>query len=485
MRKLALVLGAIVLFIAALALSALRLPSKQMVVAPAPVRAVDQDAVAQRLAEAIRFRTISFSDDPAQEQTEAFQAMQAWMAQAYPLLHAQLAVERVGSSLLYTWRGSEAALAPILLAAHQDVVPAENVELWSRPPFEGRIEEGFVWGRGAVDDKASMIAILDAVELLLREGFAPRRTVLLAFGHDEEVGGERGAQQIAALLASRGVKPLFALDEGAAVVQGMLPGLARPTALIGIAEKGYVTLEVVAKAEGGHSSTPPRETASGILAQAIERLEGNPLPGGVTGPTRSFFESLAPELPLWARVPIAHLWLFEGPLDWAMSRSPGPNALLRTTTAVTMLAGSPKENVLPVEAIATVNFRIRPGETAETVRAAVTEIVADPRVEVRVHGTSRDPSPVSPIDGPAFALLQRTIGETVGSDAIVAPFLTLGGTDCRHYGAVTDGLYRFMPFRFVPSDLKLPHGIDERVAVASLGDAVRFYARLIENASSQ
>ncbi|RIL05928.1 MAG: hypothetical protein DCC71_08630 [Proteobacteria bacterium] len=485
MRKLAAALGIAVLFLAALALSALRLPSRQVDVAPAPARAVDADAVARRLAESIRFETISFSDDPAQLQSDAFAALQAWMERAYPLLHATLAKERVGPSLLYTWRGSDASLEPILLAAHQDVVPAENRELWTRAPFEGRIEEGFVWGRGAIDDKGSMIAICEAVEALLREGFAPRRTLLLAFGHDEEVGGGRGAKAIAALLASRGTRLLFALDEGAAVVSGMLPGFARPVALVGIAEKGSATLEVVAKAEGGHSSTPPRESASGILARAIARLEASPLPGGVVGPTRAFFEFLAPELPLWARVPIAHLWLFERPMDWALSRSPGPNAMLRTTTAVTMLSGSPKDNVLPVEAIAGVNFRLLPGDSAESVRAQVERIVDDPRIALRFKYPPREASPVSPIDGPAFALVQRTIGETLGGDAVVAPFLTVGGTDCRHYEAVTDGLYRFMPFRFVAADLKLPHGIDERVAVASLADAVRFYARLVENAAAR
>lgn len=484
MRTVLAILAALALFAAALALSALRLPSKQLAVAPAPARTIDADAVAANLAAAIRFQTISFSNDPADLQSEAFEAFHAWLEATYPLLHGTLARERVGGqSALYTWAGSDPSLEPIVLIAHGDVVPAENAERWSRPPFEGRIEDGFVWGRGAIDDKGSLVAICEAVEHLLAHGFAPRRTVILAFGHDEEVGGQRGAVAVAELLASRGVRALLVLDEGAAVVNGLLPGLDRNVALVGIAEKGYATLELVARAEGGHSSTPPRETASGILARAISRLEANPMPGGVVGVTRSFFDHLGPELPLWARAAVANLWLFGKPLDWALSRSPGPNALLRTTTAVTTLSGSPKDNVLPVEAIAGVNFRLLPGDGAETVRGRVEAIVGDPRVEVRFKAPAREASPVSPIDGPAFALVQRTIGE-IFPDAIAAPFLTVGGTDCRHYAPVTNGLYRFAPFVYGPEDLKLPHGIDERIAVASLGDAVRFYARFVENASS-
>jgi carboxypeptidase PM20D1 len=470
--------------VAALALAALRLPSRQIPVAPAPLRAVDADAVAQRLAAAIRVPTIALSSDPATVRAADFAAFRAWLESAYPRLHRSLAREAIAEhSLLFSWRGSDASLAPILLLAHQDVVPADNPERWTRPPFEGRVEAGFVWGRGAIDDKGSLVAICDAVELLLAEGFAPRRSVLLAFGHDEEVGGRHGAQVIAETLASRGVRALFALDEGAAVVGGsLLPGMAQPVALVSVAEKGSATLEVVARADGGHSSTPPRQTAAGTLARAIQRIEANPLPGGAVGVTRAFFEWLAPETPLFVRAALANLWLFEKPMVWGLSGQPGVNALFRTTTAVTMLSASPKENVLPVEAIATVNFRLLPGDTGEMVRARIEEIVGDPRVEVRFKSPPREASAVSPHEGPAWSLVQRTIGEVLGG-VVVAPFLTVGGTDCRHYGVVTDALYRFAPFTYGPADLKLPHGIDERMAVAGLPDAVRFYARLVENAS--
>ncbi len=483
MRKLfAIAFVTLLVFVAALTLSALRLPSRQIQVPPAPERPVDAELVAQHLAAAIRFPTVSYQDR-AKMSAETFDAFHRFLAATYPRLHQTLALEPVGLSLLYTWRGTSPELPPILLLAHQDVVPAENPERWKGPPFEGRIADGFVWGRGAIDDKNSLIAICEAVETLIGAGFVPKRTVLLAFGHDEEVGGAEGAHAIAALLASRGVRGLLAIDEGAAIIgHGMLPGLTRPVALVGIAEKGSATLEVVARAEGGHSSTPPRQTASGILARAIERLESHPMPGGVVGVTRDFFESLAPELPLWARVPLGNLWLFAEPMDLALSRQPAVNALLRTTTAVTMLSGSPKENVLPVEAIATVNFRLLPGDTGEAVRERVVAIIDDPRVEVRFKFPPREASPVAPDDGEAYALVQRSISE-IFPNVIVAPFLTIGGTDSREYATVTDGLYRFAPFVYGPEDMKLPHGIDERVAVGTLPGAVRFYEQLVENAS--
>ena len=371
-----------------------------------------------------------------------------------------------------------------MLLAHQDVVPAENEELWSHPPFAGAIADGIIWGRGAIDDKGPLVAICEAVELLLGEGFSPRRTVILAFGHDEEVGGPNGAQRIAESLAARGVRAALVLDEGFALLEaGVLPGFDRVIAPIGVAEKGFATLELVARGAGGHSSTPPRSTATVAIARAVVRVDEHPMPVSVGGVTGSFFQWLAPEMPLWLRVPLANLDFFARPLDWAAGGQPAINALLRTTTAVTMLSGSPKDNVLPVEATAAVNFRLLPGDTAEAVLARTRDVIADPDVEVRFLRDPRDPSPVSPSDGPPFALLQRTIGELFPS-AVVAPALVVGGTDARHYAPIADAIYRFGPFRFGAEDIKLPHGIDERIAVQNFADGIGFYARLIENASA-
>jgi len=469
---------------AALVARALALPSRQVVTPAAPRIALEDAAIAERLAAAVRLPTISHQDAAAFPRAD-FERFHAWLLASYPRLHRGLERETISDlSLVYTWRGSDPSLAPVVLLAHQDVVPAESPERWAHPPFAGEIADGFVWGRGAIDDKGALVAICEAVEGLLARGFAPRRTVILGFGHDEEVGGESGAKQIAALFAARGIRPALVIDEGLAILTpGFLPGVTRAAALVGIAEKGSVTLEIVASAPGGHSSTPPRSTAAGALAEAIRALEADPFPGGVGGVTALSFDFLAPELPLLARVPLANRWLFAAPLGALASRNPAINALLRTTTAVTMLSGSPKENVLPTEAIATANFRILPGETAETVRERVAATVAAPDVEVRFKDPGRDPSPVSPVDGPAFGLIQRTIGE-IFRDAIVTPGLVLGGTDSRHFAAVTPNVFRFAPFQYDASDLTRPHGIDERLSLANLADGVRWYARFVENASA-
>ena len=485
LRALGVLLSLLLLALVVLGARALRLPSRQVSVPPAPARAVDADRVAARLAEAIRIPTVVTSADPAELEAEPFRAFAAWLAASYPRLHGALALERVSEhSLVYTWPGADPALAPLLLLAHQDVVPAANAERWAHPPFAGVLADGFVWGRGAIDDKGALLAICEAVEALLAEGFAPRRTVLLAFGHDEEVGGPTGAVEIGRLLAARGVRPALVLDEGYALLEGgVVPGFAGLVAPVGVAEKGYATLEVVARAAGGHSSTPPRSTAAGALARAITRLEERPMPISIGGVTGSFLAWLAPEAPLAMRLALGNADLLAPAFGGAVRREPGINALLRTTTAVTMLSGAPKDNVLPSEAIARVNFRILPGDTAEGILARVRELLAAPDVEVRFASEPRDPSPISPSDGPAFALLQRTIGELFPG-AVVAPALVVGGTDARHYHVASDAVYRFGPFRFGADDIRLPHGIDERIAIANLADGVRFYARLIENASA-
>jgi carboxypeptidase PM20D1 len=317
LRAAGVVVASLAVLLALAALRALRLPSRQLRVAPAPARSFDADLAARHLSEAIRIRTISWSTDPERLEAAAFARFRNWLAAAYPRLHAGLSRELVsGHAILYTWKGRDPALDPLLLMAHQDVVPADRPERWSHPPFAGQIDGGFVWGRGAVDDKGPLVAICEAVEALLGEGYAPRRTVMLAFGHDEEVGGPEGAVRTAELLRARGIRPGLVLDEGMALIEpGMVPGLERLLAPIGIAEKGSATLELVARAAGGHSSTPPRSTAAGILARAIARLEDEPMPLSVGGATGAFFEHVAPELPLWARIPVANLSLVAAPLD--------------------------------------------------------------------------------------------------------------------------------------------------------------------------
>jgi carboxypeptidase PM20D1 len=458
-----------------------RLPSKQLAVEPA-VEPVIADGATERFAGALRFRTVSYGDRALLEPAE-FEAFRAYLESAFPRAHAALAAEAIGGhSLLYSWSGSDASLAPVLLLGHYDVVPVEagTDTAWTHPPFGGVIKGGYVWGRGAIDDKVAVLAILESVEMLLGEGYAPRRTVLLSFGHDEEVSGVEGATAVARTLAERGVRPEFVLDEGGAIAQGMLPGIDPAVALVGVAEKGYLSLRLVAEGTGGHSSIPPRETAVTILAHAISRLADRPLPARLAGPTRAMFETLAPEMGFGGRVALGNLWLFRPLLLRALARSPETDAMLRTTTAPTMLAGSPKDNVLPIAASAVVNFRLLPGDSSANVIEHVRRAIDDERVRIEVAGPVSEPPPSSPGEGAAWDAIRRTIGQ-VYPGLIVAPFLLTGATDARHFTGLTPNIYRFGFARLTRGEALRAHGTDERIPVEDYRRGIAFYRQLILN----
>src|SRR5258706_2262257 len=350
-----------------LAINTLRHGSQQIAVRPLTAVPVDSGAVSARLAGAIRFRTISF-ENPSAETLAQLLEFRAYPERTFPHLHAVLQREIVnGYSLLYTWTGKDPAAKPILLMAHQDVVPvAPGTEKdWHAGPFSGDIRDGFIWGRGSWDDKGNVMAILEAVESLVARGFKPRRTIYLAFGHDEENGGAEGARMIARLLADRGVHCEFALDEGLLIAEGILPGLKPPAALIGIAEKGSLTLRLTAYATPGHASMPPARSAIGALATAIERLQAAPMPASIAGVTAQMFEAIAPELTGFKRVAMANLWLFEPIGRRQLEASPSTNSLSDTTTAVSEIRVGDMENALPILAEALIIFRNTPVPTKE------------------------------------------------------------------------------------------------------------------------
>ncbi|MDX1650454.1 MAG: M20/M25/M40 family metallo-hydrolase, partial [Myxococcota bacterium] len=352
-----------------------------------------------------------------------------------------------------------------------------QLEAWTHPPFARVVDHGFVWGRGASDDKAGVLAILEAVEGLVAEGFRPERTVYLAFGHDEEVGGDEGAGAITRLLEERDVRVAFSLDEGMAIVDGSMLGIDAPIAAVGIAEKGYVTLRLHCKAPGGHSSTPPAESALGCLARAIVRLEENPFPAHLDGVAGQMLEALAPHLSLPARVAVSLPSVFRPLLVSRLEQIPATNALIRTTTAVTMADAGVKENVLPSRARATVNFRVSPAEEGAYVRERVEELLADLPVEIDTLRVT-DPSEVSSTRSSAWRLLREAIGE-IAPDAVVAPGLVLGGTDSKHYARIAEDSYRFTPFRLGTGDMARIHGIDERLAIANYHELIRFFRALL------
>lgn len=456
--------------------------SRQIEVAAVPRAQVDEQAVAARLGEAIRFQTISNFLNPDAD-ADALRALQAHIAESFPAIHAAAKREVVGAySLLYTWEGSDPTAAPIALLAHQDVVPVApgTAKDWQQPPFDGVIADGFIWGRGSWDDKGNLYAMLEAAEQMSKAGFRPKRTIYFAFGHDEEVGGTRGAKAIASLLASRGVRLDFVLDEGLLITDGLIKGLDRPAALIGVAEKGYATLMLTAHATPGHSSMPPRETAIGMMSAALARLEDHRLPMQIRGAVAEMFDTLAPEMKGFSRVVLSNLWLFK-PLVLREFEKNGPSeATVRTTTALTIFNAGDKDNVLPGNAEATVNFRLIPGDTQASVTDHVRRTVANDRISVEPSPGNADPTPVTATSGKPFRALNRTIRE-IFPEVIVAPGLMVAATDSRHYTGITDTILRFTPVRANADDLKRFHGTNERLSIEGYADMIRFYRRLIEN----
>jgi carboxypeptidase PM20D1 len=343
--------------------------------------------------------------------------------------------------------------------------------------------------------KAILVGVMEAVEHQIARGHQPRRTIMLGFGHDEETGGQNGAAQIVRVLKQRGVRLEWVLDEGSAVVTGVFPGLKSPLALIGVAEKGHVTVDIVARAPGGHTSMPPYETAVTLLARAITTLQENPFSGGIEGIAAEMFRAIGPQLPFYYRAAIANQWLFAPMLNRSFSASPQLNAILRTTMAPTMLTGSSKDNVLPVEARAAVNIRIHPRDTVDSVLEHVRQLlpggvcdsrarhVSGPVVCVEApasYGFGDNPSPISSVESEGYVLIEKTVRE-VFQDAIVSPYLVIAATDARHFAEIAGDIYRFGPLFLGSEDLELPHGTDERISVEGLANLVRFYIRLIEN----
>jgi carboxypeptidase PM20D1 len=443
---------------------------------------VDSAAVG-RLAAAVRIPTISYFDSSAR--IPQFQRLHGLLARSFPLGHARLKREVLDSgTLLYTWQGSDASLAPALFMGHQDVVPVEpgTESRWTHAPFSGEVADGFIWGRGTLDDKMSVLGLLEGAESLLRRGVQPRRTIIFAFGHAEEVGGPTVAHTVE-LLKSRGVRPWFVMDEGGAIGDGLVPGVSQRVALIGTAEKGYLSLRLTARAEGGHSSMPAPETSVSILADAVSRVQHTPMPLRMNGASLAMFNTVGAHMPYSARLVMANLWLFEPMLLRVMAKVPAGNAMVRTTTAATMMNGGIKDNVVPSAASAVVNFRLLPGDSASWVVARVKEIVNDDRVTVEpIANQVREASDVSPSDSEGYRLIAATVQE-IWPGTKVSPYLVVGGTDSRYFYAITPNVYRFAPIVAQTNTMSLLHGTNERVGVDNYLDAVRFYTRLIENAS--
>ena len=437
---------------------------------------VDAERAARNLSALVQCRTISHAN-PAEDDAAEFDRLESILPSLYPNVHRICERELLPQrAMIYRWKGYSAE-NPLVLTAHYDVVAVDE-SAWSKPPFSGSIEEGAIWGRGTLDTKCTLAAMLDAAEDLIAEGFQPSNDIYFCFGGNEEVSGG-GAAAIVDTLEKRGVKPRMVLDEGGAIVEKVFPGVRKPCALIGVAEKGNVNYELAVHSDGGHASAPPRWSPVDRLARACMRLHDKPFPMRVTKPAALMLDALPRESNFAYRMIFANLWLFAPVLDRLCRKSGGElNALLRTTLAFTRMRGSDAANVIPTTASLTINARILPGETVEGIRAAMSKRIADEHVEVRyLYGTepSSRTSELEEMRG-----LAVTIRE-IYPDVLVAPYLMIAGSDARRYERICSSVYRFSGMPLSGEERRMIHGMDEHIPVAKQADAVRFFRRVLQS----
>ncbi len=446
---------------------------------------VDRDYEAiDRLSRAIRYETVSH-EDTTEINYGQFEEFVMFLEENYPNLHEKTEITRIGTySLLYKWKGNNPSLKPALLLGHYDVVPVtENSEqFWDYPPFSGEVAEGFVWGRGSLDDKGGIMSILEAAEQLMEEDFRPSRTIYIALHHDEEIGGLRGAKQVSEYLEGKGVELEYLVDEGPPVVIEILENVTVPIALIGVAEKGSVNIELLYRQEGGHSSMPPRVTVISELSRAINRIEQNPMKAHFEGLIVETFEPLIPFMSFTQRLAFNNTWLFKPRIVRKLSENAATNAALRTTAAKTIFEAGFKENVLPVEGRVIINFRLHPNDSIEDVERYVRGVIRNPDIDVRIMERARNASPVSNRQAPPYQMLKKTIQEQFKS-ALVSPSLFVAASDSRHFHNLTTNVYRFRPIRATHDDRARVHGINERIGTDNYLEMIDFQKKLIRNGS--
>lgn len=440
----------------------------------------DNAASLERFRELLRIPTVSRNDESLIDWA-AFDDFTAALARLYPRTFETLEHEVVdGHSLLLRWPGTDAQ-EPLVLMAHMDVVPVIASE-WRVDPFAAEIigegADAELFARGAIDDKGSLVAILEAVEALVGEGFTPAHDVYLSFGHNEETFGG-GAQAIVDVLQGRGVRPGLVLDEGGAVVEGAVPGVELATAMVGVAERGVMTLVLTVSEEGGHASTPPAMPATSRLARAIDRIQRHPFPVRIAPPVRALFATVAPHAPQPARALFENISVTGPVLARALAaKNPEMNAMVRTTAVATQLSGAPADNVLATTASAAINIRLLTGDTVDSATEHIRRAISDPRVEITLrHGS--DPSPVSPWQGEPWQRIARAVHDGLGEEILTTPYIQLGASDSRYFTALSAHVYRFTPFHLTRAERDALHSHNERIHVDSWLAGIRFYEALV------
>jgi len=438
---------------------------------------------AERLGMAVRFKTISYQDREQINYAE-FESFHLYLQESFPLVFGELEVETVsGYSLLLRWPGTDASLPPVLFTAHMDVVPVEpgTEQDWQHPAFDGVVADGRIYGRGTLDDKVGLMGLLEATEQLLAAGFSPQRTLVFAFGHDEEISGRDGATGLAARMRELGLHFTWMVDEGGMLVSDNPLIEGATVALVNIAEKGYLTLTLRASGSGGHSSNPPPVSTIGRLANALARIEANPFPPRMVVPVAAMFEAMAPHLEQPERFVFNNLWLTDGLVARRMAADRTTMPFVRTTTALTMFNAGIKENVVPQSAEALVNFRLLPGDTPEMVVAYVRDLVDDPLVEISYEMWDNIPG-VADYKGGGFVIIKAAV-ESVYPEAIVVPSLMTATTDTRHYVDLVDNQYRFHGVEIATSQVTSIHGTDEYVGIESYNKSIEVARGMIELAA--
>jgi carboxypeptidase PM20D1 len=478
-KLLLLIFIALLILVGVVLFNTFTLESKQQQVEALPAPEISEGAL-KHFQHAISYKTISYADSTLFDSSQ-FIGFRRFLESTYPNFHSKLTREVVASySLLYKWEGKNAVAKPIILMAHQDVVPIEEAtkEMWTVDPFGGEVKDGFIWGRGTTDDKINLISMVEAAEKLLKDNFQPERTIYFSFGHDEEIGG-KGARAAAALLKSRGIEAEFILDEGGIVTLEKMPGITKPLALLGTSEKGYLSLTLTVEVSGGHSSMPAEETAIDVLNKALVKLRSQPFPSNLTGSTLEGTAYLGPEMPFMQKMAFANQWLFKRLIISNYEKSPQSAAMVRTTMVPTIIQAGIKDNVVPTLAKATVNLRLLPGDLSEEVINEVRRKINDERVKVEyTKAFVSEASVVTSASSIAYQKVDEAIKKSL-PETISAPFLMIGATDSRFFGEISPNIIKFSPM-IDPIGF---HGIDERVSLDSYKTALWFYEQLIGNSN--
>ncbi len=470
-------LGALILiFIAVIIIRTLRFKPQSVEAPLKNEEVIDKEKIVENLRTLVRFKTISYRDSSLEDDAE-FEKLISALPSLYPNVYEKCTLTRLEDrALLYRWEGKSEGNVSVMMA-HYDVVPV-NADAWEKPPFEAVLEDGVIWGRGTLDTKVTFASILYAADKLIGEGFVPENDIYFAFSGGEEVNG-KGASNIVDYFEKNNISPAMVVDEGGAVVEGVFPGVSAPCGLIGIAEKGMMDVCYKAKSAGGHASAPKPHTPVGILSDACVKIENNPFKSHLSAPVAEMFDTLARHSSFVYRMIFANLWCFSPVLDMICKKSGGElNALMRTTVAFTQMEGSSASNVIPPEAKMVSNIRLNPFDTIDSGLEYLKNTVDNDAVEITlIHGMN--PSRISRTDCEGYDKVSLAIRST-WKGTIVSPYLMVQCSDSRHWGRISDRVYRFSAMDLTSEERATIHGNNERIRVEALERASEFYVRLMK-----